>query len=66
MGGGDEYSGDGGLEAARLFFRPGAESPLETLVMGRTRVKKELIRNNSSNSKLADSREQTRCLKFVY
>ena len=39
-GSSDESSGNGGLEADQLLFRPGAESPLDRSLVGGKRVKK--------------------------
>ena len=56
-GGGDESSGEGCLEAAWSFFRPGAEYTLEMSLVGGTRDEKELIIKNYPNIELADSRD---------
>ena len=65
-GGVDAYSGDGGLEPARLLFTTGAESLLEVSLVVGTRVKKELIINNSPNSELADSRDTGPLLEISF
>ena len=56
-GRGDESSGDGGFEAARLLFRTYVESPSNISLVGGTRVQHRLSINNSSNSELANSRD---------
>ena len=53
-GGGDKYSGDGGLEAACSLFKPDAESPSELSLLGGTSGRHGLTIDNSPNRKLSN------------
>ena len=52
------------MEAARLLFRPEAESPSELSLFGGTKGKHGLTIYNSPNSKLADSGDTGPLLKI--